>query len=251
MRAIVIGIRTVVEEPIGSPKKQGILRMKTIRRGASEDFGGTKTITRIEVRIGKKMAMLCLPTTVGFAAAFRRHSIKHRGVQLKVDGGIPIKIELYHASKFGNGAKVAEELRRVMEAKGQQMNVQHIDDAEAKELPLADLYIFGSPTRFGGPIGSMRKFIKKASLPPGTKYALFATHADAVPNKRTGKLPPEEELDRERKTIPELDEIAKEKGWVKVADKIFHVSADAMKGPLKDGWQAHVQEFATAILGSS
>jgi len=161
-----------------------------------------------------------------------------------------VGIELYHASKFGNGAKVAEELRRVMDARGHQMNVHHIDGAKPREMPRADLYIFGSPTRFGRPIGSMRRFIKKVSLPPGTKYAIFATHADAVPDKKTGKMPTEEELNRLRKTIPNLDEVLKGKGLVKVADEVFNVSADAMKGQLKEGWQGKAEEFATSILSS-
>lgn len=72
-----------------------------------------------------------------------------------------MKIELFHASKFGNGAMIAEELRRIAETSGHQMNVHHIDDARPKEMPAADMYIFGSPTRFGGPIGGMRRFIKK------------------------------------------------------------------------------------------
>ncbi len=138
-----------------------------------------------------------------------------------------------------------------MEAKGHQLNVHHIDESKPKELPPADLYVFGSPTRFGGPLGSMRRFIKKVSLPAGTKYAIFATHADAVPDKRTGKIPTEEELNRSRKTIPVLDEILREKGLVKVADRVFLVSAEEMKGHLKDGWQEKVEEFANAILNSA
>lgn len=142
---------------------------------------------------------------------------------------------------------VAEELRRVMEAKGHQMNVHHIDDAKPKEMPFADMYIFGSPTRFGGPIGSMRRFVKKIDLPPGTKYAIFATHADEVPDKKTGRMPTEEELNGRRKTIPDLDDILKKKAMVKVADKVFIVSADTMKGPLKEGWQERAREFAATI----
>lgn len=162
-----------------------------------------------------------------------------------------MKIVIYHASKFGNGAQVAEELRKVIEGKGHQAEVRHIKASKPKELLPAELYVFGSPTRIGKPIGSMRRFLKKATLPSGTRYALFATHGDAVPNKKTGKLPTEEELRRWRMTLPIMDEILKGKGLVKVADKIFLVSGEQMKGHLKDGWQGKVDEFATAILGSA
>jgi flavodoxin len=158
-----------------------------------------------------------------------------------------MKIELYHASKFGNGAKVAEELRRVMEAKGHEVKVHHVKEANPKELPPADLYIFGSPTRFGKPIGSMRRFVKKVSLPPKTKYAVFATHGEAVPDKKTGKMPTEEEIERWRRTIPIMDEVLKAKGLVKIADKKFYILADTLKGPLKEGWQKNVEEFAAQM----
>ena len=131
------------------------------------------------------------------------------------------------------------------------MNVHHVREAKPKDLPPADLYIFGSPTRLGKPIGSMRRFVKKVALVPGTKYAVFATHADAIPDKKTGKMPTEEEIDKWRKTIPLMDEVLKGKGLVKVADEIFSVSAEAMKGPLKEGWQEKVDEFAAAILAES
>ena len=131
------------------------------------------------------------------------------------------------------------------------MNVHHVRDAKPKDLPPADLYIFGSPTRLGKPIGSMRRFVKKVTLAPGTRYAVFATHADAAPDKKTGKMPTEEEIDKWRKTLPLMDEALKGKGLVKVADKVFSVSAEAMKGPLKEGWQEKVDEFATAILAES
>jgi multimeric flavodoxin WrbA len=61
---------------------------------------------------------------------------------------------------------VAEELRRVFDAKGHQMNVRHIDGARQNEMPSADLHIFGSPTRLGKPIGSMHRLIRRTALPP-------------------------------------------------------------------------------------
>ncbi|UCG70330.1 MAG: hypothetical protein JSV09_04745 [Thermoplasmata archaeon] len=158
-----------------------------------------------------------------------------------------MKIELYHASKFGNGAKVAEELQRVLEAKGHKLNLHHIKEANPKALPHADLYIFGSPTRMGRPIGGMRRFIRRVTLPSGTKYAVFATHGEAAPDKKTGKMPTEEEIKRWRRTIPIMDEVLKGKGLLKIADKKFFILADTLKGPLKEGWQEKVEEFAAQI----
>src|SRR4030042_6371340 len=103
-----------------------------------------------------------------------------------------MKIEYCHASKFGNGAIVAEEFKRLMATKGVSVNVHHIRDARPKEIMPADLYVFSSPGRFGKPISSMRRFIKKAQLPPGAMYAILTTEAAPTPDKKTGKMPTEE-----------------------------------------------------------
>jgi len=94
-----------------------------------------------------------------------------------------MKIEYFHASKYGNGAKVAEEFKKQMAAKGATVNVHHVRDAKPKEIPPADLYLFSSPGRFGKPIGDMRGFLKKANLPPGTKYAVLVTELAPEPEK--------------------------------------------------------------------
>jgi len=159
-----------------------------------------------------------------------------------------MRVELYHASKFGNGARVAEELRRLLEAEGHQVDVHHVKEVRPKEVPPADLYILGSPTRFGGPIRGMRRFVKRISLPSGSRYAVFATHGEEVPDKRTGQLPSEEALERWRRTIPQLDEVLRGKGLVKVAEMRFFVSAGSMKGPLKEGWEERAREFVVTIL---
>lgn len=169
-----------------------------------------------------------------------------------------MKIELYHASKYGNGAKIAEELKRVLESKGNRVEVHHISDVKPKEVALADLYMFGAPTRIGKPIGSMCRFVKKATLPHGARYALFATHADEVPDKKTEKMPTREELDARRKNIPTLAAILNEKGTVRVADKVFIVvmeegasMKESMAGSLKEGWQKNAEEFADVIPGTA
>ena len=50
-----------------------------------------------------------------------------------------MNIAYYHASKFGNGAMVAEEFKKIMAARGVTVSVQHIRDANPKDLPEADL----------------------------------------------------------------------------------------------------------------
>jgi len=160
-----------------------------------------------------------------------------------------MKIEYYHASEYGNGAKVAEEFKRIMGTKGVAVSVHHIRDAKPKEIPMADLYLFSSPGRFGKPIGGMRHFLKKIDLPTGSCYAILATELNPQPDKKTGKMPTEEELGRCQQVIPRMSEMLQAKGLKKVADGKIYVTG--IKGPLEEGWQRKVEEFTAAIIRSS
>jgi len=160
-----------------------------------------------------------------------------------------MKIEYYHASEYGNGAKVAEEFRRIMATKEVAVNVHHVRDVKPKEVPMADLYLFSSPGRFGKPIGDMRHFLKKINLPAGSRYAILATELNPQPDKKTGKMPTEEELGQCQQVIPRMNEMLQAKGLTKVADGKIYVTG--IKGPLEEGWQAKVEEFTAAILKSS
>jgi multimeric flavodoxin WrbA len=156
-----------------------------------------------------------------------------------------MKIEYFHASKYGNGAMVAEEFKKQMAAKGVTVNVHNIRDAKPKEMLPADLYLFSSPGRIGKPIGSMRHFLKKTKLPTGTKYAILTTEAAPQPDKKTGWMPTEEERTRWQRIIPIMDQILQEKGLVKVAEGKILVTG--LKGPLEEGWQKKVEAFASQI----
>jgi len=157
-----------------------------------------------------------------------------------------MKVEVYHASKYGNGAKVASEFKRIMMERGHQVGVHHFKESRPNDLPEADLYVFGSPARIGKPLGAMRRFIKKVNLPSGTRYALIATHGAPKPDKKTGKMPSMEEVERWYTTIPILTEILDSKGMVKVADmRVFVVD---IKGPLEEGWEGVVKDFADRIV---
>ncbi|MDW5563529.1 MAG: flavodoxin family protein [Methanomassiliicoccus sp.] len=157
-----------------------------------------------------------------------------------------MRIEIVHASKYGNGEQVAKELQRILTAKGIQGEVHHIHEVKAQDLPKADLHVFISPTRIGKPPGSVRRYLGKVQLPSGTRYALIATHGAPQPDKKTGRMPTEEEMAKWQRTLPILDEMLKSKGLVKVADLIVFVTD--LKGPLEEGWQAKVSAFADRLL---
>jgi menaquinone-dependent protoporphyrinogen IX oxidase len=154
-------------------------------------------------------------------------------------------IEYFHASKYGNGAMVAEEFKKAMATKGVTVNVHHIREVRPKELPRADLYIFSSPGRIGKPIGGARRFLKKVDLPSGTKYALLTTEGAPQPNKKTGKMPTQEETDKWQQVRPMMSEILNSKGLQKVAEDKIYVTG--MKGPLEEGWKKKVDDFVARL----
>jgi len=157
-----------------------------------------------------------------------------------------MNIAYYHASKFGNGAMVAEEIKKIMAARGITVSVQHIRDANPQDLPPADLYVFSSPGRMGKPKGNVRRFLRKVTLEPGTRYAILTTQGAPKPDKKTGKMPTQEELDRWERVIPIMNELLEAKGLKKVAEGAVWVTG--IKGPLEEGWQHKVAAFANQIV---
>ena len=157
-----------------------------------------------------------------------------------------MNIEYFHASKYGNGAMVAEEFKRLMTAKGTvTVNVHHVQDVRPKEIAPADLYIFSAPGRMGKPIGKMRKFLKKMQLPTGTRCAILTTEGAPKPNAKTGKMPSPEELAKWQRVTPIMDELLQAKAMKKVAEG--KVLVTGLKGPLEEGWQKKVEAFAAQI----
>ena len=155
-----------------------------------------------------------------------------------------MRIEYLHASEYGTGAIVAEEFSKQMAASGVTVSIHHIKEAKPKELSPADLYVFSSPARFGKPIGSMRRFLKKVKLPAGTKYAILTTEAAPHPDW-AGHVPSEEELAKWTRARPIMNEILQHKGLVEVAEGTVFVTE--IKGPLEEGWQHKVKAFAARI----
>jgi hypothetical protein len=91
----------------------------------------------------------------------------------------------------------------------------------------------------------MRRFLRRVTLPAGTKYAILTTEAAARPDKRTGRMPTAEERARWQRVIPIMNEILQRKHLVEVAeDKVF---VTGVKGPLEEGWQDKVRVFADRV----
>ena len=154
-------------------------------------------------------------------------------------------IEYLHASKFGNGERVAGEFAERMAARGVTVNVRHAKRAKPAALPAADLYVFSSPGRMGRPIRHMRRFLGKVSLPAGTRYALLTTEMAPRPDPKTGRVPTEEELAKTQRVRPIMNEILQAKGLVAVAEERVFVTD--VKGPLEEGWREKVAGFAAGL----
>jgi menaquinone-dependent protoporphyrinogen IX oxidase len=159
-----------------------------------------------------------------------------------------MKIEYLHASKYGNGAMVAQEFTRQMAAKGVTVNVHHIREARPRRLPPADLYVFSSPARFGKPIRGMRRFLKKVELPAGTRYAILTTESAGHPDS-AGRVPSDKEMARWTRVRPVMNQILQGKGLVEVAEGTVRVTE--IKGPLEEGWQHKVEALVAAISAPS
>lgn len=155
-------------------------------------------------------------------------------------------IEFFHHSVYGNGAAVAEEFRRLMAARGVTVNVHDVRDVKPDQMPPADLYLFSSPGRLGKPIKGVRRFLERLQLPRGTQYALLTTEMAPRPDKKTGRLPSEEELSSHQRVRPILNELLESRGLVRVAEGKVQVLD--IKGPLEEGWKARVADFASQII---
>jgi multimeric flavodoxin WrbA len=158
-----------------------------------------------------------------------------------------MNIEYFHDSKYGNGAAAAEEFKKLMAARKAAVNIHAVKDSNAKKIPPADLYVFSSPGRMGGPTWRVTRFLKSLKVPAGTKYAVLTTEGAPVPDKKTGKMPTEEERAKWQRVIPRMNKILEGKGLIKAAEGAVYVTG--MRGPLEEGWQKKLEAFAEKILG--
>ncbi len=159
-----------------------------------------------------------------------------------------MNIEYYHASKYGNGVKVAEEFKKQMNAKGITVNIHHVPKVKPKEMPQADLYLFSSPGRFGGPAFCMRRFLKKVKLPSGTKYAVLVTEIQPKADKKTVGINLEKRPGKCQRVVSFINQRLQGKGLINIAEG--KILVNGLKGPLEEGWQKKVEDFSLQVLSS-
>jgi flavodoxin len=160
-----------------------------------------------------------------------------------------MRIAYYHASRFGNGAMVANEFSKQAQVLGATVDVRHIRQANPKDMPPADIYIFSSPGQWGKPIKKVRSFLSQLALPAGTRYAILTTEIAPRPDKKTGVVPTEEEQAKWQRVRPIMNELLQNAGLTKVAEARILVTN--IKGPLEDGWESKVRDFANHLLKES
>lgn len=158
-------------------------------------------------------------------------------------------IAYYHASRYGNGRAVAAEFARTMARRGVDVQVQHVRDADPKHLPPAEVYVFSSPGRMGRPAGNARRFLRRAVLPAGARYALLTTEMAPQPDRKTGRMPTEAEIARWQRVRPIMSELLRSKGATGIADDCVHVTG--LQGPLEQGWEGRVGAFADRVLSAA
>lgn len=153
-----------------------------------------------------------------------------------------MRILYLHASKYGNGAMVAEEFAQQAGARGATTTVHHVRDVDPRRLPAADLYVLSSPGRMGRPIGRMRRFLRRLRLPAGTRCAVITTEAAPEFDAQTGEAP----VSPMQRVRPMMHDMLAAAGLVQVAEGVVHVTE--MKGPLEPDWQPKVKEFVEQAL---
>ncbi len=133
-------------------------------------------------------------------------------------------------SRFGNNRACSEHLAQTLRSKGHTVESFSMKDVKPDGLPASDLYIFCSPTQAGNAPGKPRRFLGRFSPPEGASYAIVATYY-GDPGTKTGQA---------------LSKILDGKGMNRASDAVS-VTVTGLKGPLEEGYQRKLEEFAERL----
>jgi flavodoxin len=142
-----------------------------------------------------------------------------------------MKINIIYESHFGNGKKIVEELSKILKNKKQDVEIFSVKDTSPEKLPIADLYIFSSPTRKFMLPPDMSNFLKNFNLP--TKYVMYALMTTYL-DPRVIAL---------KKMAAMLD-----KKEIKKTTSDFKVRVSGLKGPIKEDYMERLAIFAEELI---
>ena len=144
-----------------------------------------------------------------------------------------MQVCIVYFSRFGNNRISSEALGKYIREKGHTALVYSIVEVKAETLPTAELFIFGSPTRMGNPPGKVRRFMKRLKLPvESAPYSIVNTYSE-----------------ESSKVIDKLAAILDDKGYISV-HKGLMIKVLSLKGPLEDGYESKLAEFADACISA-
>ena len=134
-------------------------------------------------------------------------------------------------SRYGNGKKIVDSLSVKLKEKKEETQIFKTDEADPKNMPEADLYVFSAPAEAFNVQKNMRKFMKNLEGMEDKKYAIINTHS--MENKNW---------------LHKMEKLLSKKNMVKVAGIDFQVGKNAKTGDgIVDGWEAKLDDFAKKL----
>ena len=142
-----------------------------------------------------------------------------------------MKINIIYESHFGNGKKIVDELSKILKSKKQDVELFSVKNTPPDKLPVADLYIFSSPTRKFTLPSDISSFLNNFNPPAKyVRYALMTTYLDprVIALKKMAAI-----LDKKE---------------IKKATGDFKVRVACLKGPIKEDYMERLSIFAEELV---
>ena len=150
-------------------------------------------------------------------------------------------------SYFGNTKKVAEAIVEQIRADGHDAELRSVRDGKTSP-PQGDFIFVGSPIRFGGVTGRIKRFVKRLdpTVWKDKPLIVFAT----IGRRPEGEMTEKQRASYEKWALnaaPKLRDKAKDRG-LNAVDKVLAVEVKDQKGPLADNGIEQTKQFAHEFL---
>ena len=147
-----------------------------------------------------------------------------------------MNISIIYESKHGNGKQAMTYLENILRKKGYSVQIMSVHEIKPHSLPESNLYIFSAPNAFGKIVRSMRKFLDKIEIKNlSAHYILVNTCLNPSSSQDKG--------------LEQMEEILQTKNISKLSAGL-KLKVMAIKGPLEEGYEKKLDEFAQTIQSS-